>query len=123
MLIDTTEIFAVDLDLFFRDTSGEYAFMYDDTEKAVNRIASSLRSGDTQQVKNWIYGMMREEHLDISEVKPYLNRVENFERMKGISSRKARTQEKTSIREQLNDGKSKQPDAKRQQNKKNDLEV
>jgi len=123
LLIDTTEIFAVDLDQFFRDESGEYDFMYDDTEKAVNRIASSLRSGDTQQVKNWIYGMMREEHLDISEVRPYLNRVENFEKMKGISGKKTRVQEKSSIREQLNDGKAKQPDIKRQQNKKNDLEV
>lgn len=122
-LIDTTEIFAVDLDQFFRDESGEYAFMYDDIKKAQNRIAACLRSNDTQQVKQMIYGMMKEEHLDISEVQPYLNRVENFEKMKGISGRKARTQEKTSIREQLNDGKAKQPDTKRQQNKNNNLEV
>lgn len=124
LLIDTTEIFATDLDLFFRDTSSEYDFMYDDTEKAVNRIASNLRSGDTQQVKNWIYGMMREEHLDISEVKPYLNRVENYEKIKGIFGKKTHIQDKTSIRKRLKDDKAKQTETKPQtKNRNNDLEV
>lgn len=71
-----------------------------------------------------IFGMMKEEHLDISEVQPYLNRVENFEKMKGISGKKTRTQEKTSIREQLNGRKTKQNDTPRKNSsKKNDLEV
>lgn len=123
-LIDTTEIFAVDLDSFFRQSSGEYANLFDDVVRAQNRISACLRSGDTAQVKQMIFGMMKEEHLDISEVEPYLNRVENFEKMKGISGRKTRTQEKTSIREQLNDGKTKQSDTPQKKNGKNkDLEV
>ena len=123
-LIDTTEIFAVDLDSFFRQTSGEYDFMFDDVVRAQNRISGCLRSGDTKKVKEMIFGMLKEEHLDISEVRPYLNRVENFEKMKGISGKKTRTQEKTSIREQLNDGKTKQSDIPHKNNsKKNDLEV
>ena len=123
-LIDTTEIFSVDLDSFFRQTSGEYDFMFDDVVRAQNRISGCLRSGDTKAVKEMIFGMLKEEHLDISEVQPYLNRVENFEKMKGISGKKTRTQEKTSIREQLNDGKTKKNDTPhKNSSKKNDLEV
>ena len=123
-LIDTTEIFSVDLDSFFRQTSGEYDFMFDDVVRAQNRISNCLRSNDIKAVKEMIYGMMKEEHLDISEVQPYLNRVENFEKMKGLSGKKTRTQEKTSIREQLNDGKTKQNDTpQKKSSKKNDLEV
>ena len=50
--------------------------------------------------------------------------VENFEKMKGLSGKKTRTQEKISIREQLNDGKTKQNDTpQKKTSKKNDLEV
>ncbi len=123
-LIDTTEIFAVDLDSFFREISDEYSNMFDDVVRAQNRISSCLRNGDTPQVKQMIFDMMKEEHLDISEIQPYLNRVENFEKMKGLSGKKTRTQEKTSIREQLNDGKTKQSDTPQKKNSKNnDLEV
>lgn len=83
-LIDTTEIFAVDLDSFFRETSDEYANMYDDIAKAQKHIADYIRTNNTAQVKQLIHGMKKEHHLSEDEIQPYLDRLDNFEKNKGI---------------------------------------
>ena len=83
-LIDTTEIFAVDLDSFFRETSDEYSNMFDDVVKAQKHIADYIRTNNTAQVKQIIHGMKKEHHLSEDEIQPYLDRLDNFDKNKGI---------------------------------------
>ena len=83
-LIDTTEIFAVDLDSFFRETSDEYSNMFDDVVKAQKHIADYIRTNNTAQVKQIIHGMKKEHHLSEDEIQSYLDRLDNFDKNKGI---------------------------------------
>lgn len=115
--IDTTELFAVDLDNYFRDLSSEYENLADNTAKAVENIAYNLRNGSTDKVRRQLGSFMKEYHLDKSEIQPFLSRIAKFEKCKGIEKAKP-----NSIKEQLKQAK-KAEQAKKVERKSNSLEV
>lgn len=92
-MIDTTEILAVDLDSFYRDISSEYENLADDPHKAITDIANKLRIGNTQNIRRQLGSFMKEEHLNKSDIQPFLNRLNEFDKRRGI--------EKNSIKAQL----------------------
>lgn len=124
-LIDTTELFSVDLDSFFREISDEYSNMRDDIIQAQKHIASCIRTDNTAEIKQMIYGMQHEYYLPDEDVRPYINRLENFEKLKGIANFQPAADVKRSIKKQLAENKGKAGDvpAAPAKNKKNDLEV
>ena len=124
-LIDTTEIFAVDLDAFFRETSDEYINLNDDVIKAQNRIANCIRTENTANIKQMIYGMQHEYYLSDEDIRPYINRLENFEKLQSIAKSQPVIDIKRSIKKQLAENKGKRNDVPNAtaKHKKNDLEV
>ena len=58
--------------------------MFDDVVKAQKHIADYIRTNNTAQVKQRIHGMKKEHHLSEDEIQPYLDRLDNFDKNKGI---------------------------------------
>ena len=56
-------------------------FAYDDW---AGGIADYIRTNNTAQVKQIIHGMKKEHHLSEDEIQPYLDRLDNFDKNKGI---------------------------------------
>lgn len=113
-MIDTTEILAVDLDSFYRDISSEYENLADDPHKAITDIANKLRIGNTQDIRRQLGSFMKEEHLNKSDIQPFLNRLNEFDKRRGI--------EKNSIKAQLKQSTISQS-SKVSKKKTQDLEV
>lgn len=84
IMIDTTEILAVDLDNFYRKISSEYENLADDPHKAIIDIANKLRIGNTQAIRRQLGSFMKEEHLDKSDIQPFLKRLDEFDKRRGI---------------------------------------
>lgn len=113
-MIDTTEILAVDLDSFYRDISSEYENLADDPHEAITDIANKLRIGNTQDIRRQLGSFMKEEHLNKSDIQPFLNRLNEFDKRRGI--------EKNSIKAQLKQSTISQS-SKVSKKKTQDLEV
>ena len=75
--------------------------MNDDDIKAQNRIANCIRTENTADIKQMIYGMQHEYYLSDEDIRPYINRLENFEKLKSIAKTQPVIDTKRSIKKQL----------------------
>lgn len=81
-LEDSTDL-AFDLDVFFRQYSGDYADMYPDFHEEKERMADELLSGQTGKIRMRLAAVIQEEHLD-NEAGTLLARIAAYEKEYGI---------------------------------------
>lgn len=118
--IDTIENFAADFDSFFRGMSEAYAHMFDDEIQARYFMLSLVQTGRTDTLRTRISALQNEYHLDNADVQPLIQRIENFERCKGIEPE--HTENNHSIKRQLETNQRKRAKAPTK-SKNNDLVV
>lgn len=72
-----------------------------------------------------IYGMQHEYYLSDEDIRPYINRLENFEKLQSIAKSQPVIDIKRSIKKQLAENKGKRSNVPNvaAKHKKNDLEV
>ena len=106
--IDTTEKFAADLDGYFREYGSEYDEFVDDEIRAKRMLADFIRTGKTAELRERIKAVQEENYIGDEEMEPFLRRIENFERCKGIEyslENGTLSAAKPSIKEQLRETK------------------
>ena len=122
--IDNTKVFGEDLDKFFRENCEGYSDLADDVFAATEYISNNIRIGNTDYIRSQIKNMQKENYLDNADIAPFMKRLDAFDKAKGKTISKERTQEKPSIRKQLADNKAKAADIPKHTKQKNkDLEV
>lgn len=77
-LEDSTDL-AFDLDVFFRQYSGDYADLYPDSHEEKERMAEELLSGQTGKIRMRLAAVIQEEHLD-NEAGALLARIASYEK-------------------------------------------
>ena len=121
---DSTKSFGEDLDKFFRENCEGYSDLVDNVFAATESISNNVRIGNTDYIRSQIKNMQKENYLDNADIAPFMKRLDAFDKAKGKTISKERTQEKPSIRKQLADNKAKAADIPKHTKQKNkDLEV
>ena len=121
---DSTKSFGEDLDKFFRENCEGYSDLADNVFAATESISNNVRIGNTDYIRSQIKNMQKENYLDNADIAPFMKRLDAFDKAKGKTISKERTQEKPSIRKQLADNKAKAADIPKHTKQKNkDLEV
>ena len=82
-LEDSTDL-AFDLDVFFRQYSGDYADLYPDSHEEKERMAEELLSGQTGKIRMRLAAVIQEEHLD-NEAGALLARIASYEKEYAVS--------------------------------------
>ena len=99
--IDTIESFAADLDSFYRGISNEYTNLYDDEIRVRYRITELVQTGRTDELKMQMRNMQREYYIDNADMQVFIQRLENFERCKGIYIENAEEREEKNMSDKM----------------------
>ena len=83
--LEDSTVLAFDLDVFFRQYSGDYADLYPDPHAEKERMADELISGDTGKIRMRVAAFGQEEHME-AETEPFLERISAYEAEYGISA-------------------------------------
>lgn len=77
---DNGELFAEDLDTFFRNVADGYEEFYENEAETKQRISDCIGLGDFDEVRQMVFGVQKECYLSDDEVNPFLTRLEALEK-------------------------------------------
>ena len=118
---DNGELFAEDLDTFFRNVADGYEEFYEDDAETKQRISDCIALGNFDEVRQMVFGVQKECYLSDDEVNSFLTRLEALEKDYG---EKYEPSQKPSVKQKLEFHKSEIASTPKQVHSKNtELEV
>ena len=95
---DNGELFAEDLDTFFRNTADGYEEFYEDDAETKQHISDCIALGKFDEVRQMVFGVQKECYLSDDEVNSFLTRLEALEKDYG---EKYEPSQKPSVKDKL----------------------
>lgn len=119
---DNAELFAEDIDTFFRSISGDYEEFFEDESETKQKISDNISLGNFDKVRQMVFGVQKECYLSDDEISPFLTRIETLEKE---YDKKCEPKQKPSVKQKLESHKADIASSSRQppQRKNNELEI
>ena len=80
---DNGELFAEDLDTFFRNTADGYEEFYEDDAETKQHISDCIALGKFDEVRQMVYGVQKECYLDDDDINHFISRLDALEKYYG----------------------------------------
>jgi len=77
---DNGELFAEDLDAFFRNTADGYEEFYEDDAETKQHISDCIALGKFDEVRQMVYGVQKECYLDDDDINHFISRLDALEK-------------------------------------------
>lgn len=77
---DNGELFAEDLDAFFRNTADGYEEFYEDEAETKQHISDCIALGKFDEVRQMVYGVQKECYLDDDDINHFISRLDTLEK-------------------------------------------
>ena len=77
---DNGELFAEDLDTFFRNTADGYEEFYEDDAETKQHISDCVALGKFDEVRQMVYGVQKECYLDDDDINHFISRLDALEK-------------------------------------------
>lgn len=77
---DNGELFAEDLDAFFRKTADGYEEFYEDDAETKQHISDCIALGKFDEVRQMVYGVQKECYLDDDDINHFISRLDALEK-------------------------------------------
>jgi len=100
---DNGELFAEDLDTFFRNVADGYEEFYEDDAETKQHISDSIALGNFDEVRKMVYGVQKECYLDDDDINLFISRLDVLEKDYG---EKYEPSQKPSVKQKLESHKS-----------------
>ena len=100
---DNGELFAEDLDTFFRNVADGYEEFYEDDAETKQHISDCIALGNFDEVRKMVYGVQKECYLDDDDINHFISRLDVLEKDYG---EKYEPSQKPSVKQKLESHKS-----------------
>ena len=77
---DNGELFAEDLDTFFRNVADGYEEFYEDDAETKQHISDCIALGNFDEVRQMVFGVQKECYLDDNDINHFISRLEALEK-------------------------------------------